>query len=76
MLEGWGFVKRLGPMVDGVRHWPQAPVGVIAIIALWSALTLSILAVWTVLVIKHRKVRPITLVNKIPWILNKGERRS
>ena len=76
MAEGWGFVKRLGPMVDGVRHWPQAPFGVIVIIVLWSLLTLFILAVWTLLVVKHQPVQLMAIVNKIPLIANKAKRRS
>lgn len=46
VVGGWVEIRRYGPVVDGVRQWPQVLPQVIAFIAAWVVLTLAILAAW------------------------------
>lgn len=46
VVGGWVEIHRYGPIVDGVRQWPQVLPQVIAFIALWVIATLAILGIW------------------------------
>jgi uncharacterized iron-regulated membrane protein len=47
---GWNEIRRFGPMVDSVQHWPDLPIAIIAFIGTWIAITLGALAWWAFLV--------------------------
>lgn len=45
-VGGWVEIRKYGPLVDGVRHWPVVPLPVAAFVATWGAATLVILWIW------------------------------
>ena len=47
VVSGIGEIKGYGPVIDGVRRWPDVPVGVIAFIGGWVVVTVAILGLWT-----------------------------
>ena len=51
---GWRNAKSFGPVENGVQHFPDLPLGVIAIICLWTALTVMVIAAWAVLLWRPR----------------------
>lgn len=50
LIATWGGGKEIlsyGPVLDGVRHWPDVTGGVVLFIAGWVVLTILILISWT-----------------------------
>lgn len=43
---GWREIFAYGPLVNGVRQWPEVPAAVIFFIVAWLVLTATILVVW------------------------------
>ena len=46
VVGGWVEIRSYGPVIEGVRQWPEVLPQVVAFIAAWVATTLAILAVW------------------------------
>lgn len=56
--SGFAELRAYGPLIDGVRHWPEVSFGVSVVIVGWTALTLAILVVWTAMLVRSlRKAR-------------------
>jgi uncharacterized iron-regulated membrane protein len=63
-VAGWQEIHAYGPIVDGVRQWPEVPLGVQIVVGGWILITLVIVAIWNALLIRSRPERPGTAAHK------------
>lgn len=43
---GWIEIRRYGPLIDGVRHWPVVTLPVVTFLVSWVTVTLAIVWIW------------------------------